>query len=141
MNKILAIMKKEVLQMMRDRLTLAMVFALPMIELLLFGFAIQTEVKHIPTAVFDQSMSAESRDLLDAFRSSGYFDITYNAGGYTEITNLIDSGKAKVGIIFPPDFKEKIKKGETAAVQVLVDVQLCQKHLHLQFFHYHTSEY
>ncbi|HBY04843.1 MAG TPA: ABC transporter permease [Desulfotomaculum sp.] len=121
MNKILAIMKKEVLQMMRDRLTLAMVFALPMIQLLLFGFAIQTEVKHIPTAVFDQSMSAESRDLLDAFRSSGYFDITYNAGGYTEITSLIDSGKARVGIIFPPDFKEKLKKGETAAVQVLVD--------------------
>jgi len=121
MSRILAIMKKEVLQMMRDRMTLAMVFALPLIQLLMFGFAIQTEVKHIPTAVFDQSLSAESRDLLEAFSASGYFDLTYNAKGYADITNLIDSGKAKVGIIFPPDFQENLKKGDTATVQVLVD--------------------
>ncbi len=107
--------------MRRDRLTLAITIALPLVQLLLFGYAIQTEVKHIPTAVFDQSLSAESRDLLEAFSASGYFDITCAAEGYDEITGLIDSGKAKIGIIFPPDFKESLKTGDTAAVQVLVD--------------------
>ncbi|OPY60110.1 MAG: Inner membrane transport permease YbhS [Pelotomaculum sp. PtaU1.Bin065] len=78
-------------------------------------------MKHISTVVFDQSMSIESRDLLDSFSSSGYFDITGTAKGYAEITKMIDSGKAKAGIIFPPDFAEKLRKGETAPVQVLVD--------------------
>ncbi len=121
MSRILAILKKEFLQMRRDRLTLGMVFALPLFQLLLFGYAIQTEVKHIPTAVFDQSLSAESRDMMEAFGASGYFDVYYAANGYDEITNMIDSGKAKVGIIFPPDFSENLKKGDTGTVQVLVD--------------------
>lgn len=121
MSRILAILKKEFLQMRRDRLTLGMVFALPLFQLLLFGYAIQTEVKHIPTAVFDQSLSAESRDMMEAFSASGYFDVHYSATGYAEITKMIDSGKAKVGIIFPPDFSENLKRGDTATVQVLVD--------------------
>ncbi|MCL6635060.1 MAG: ABC transporter permease [Peptococcaceae bacterium] len=121
MGRIMAILKKEVLQMKRDRLTLAMVFMLPMVQLLLFGFAIQTEVRHIPTAVFDQSLSPESRDLLEAFSASGYFDLAYTAKGYADITKMIDSGRARVGIVFPPDFAEKLKRGETAPVQVLVD--------------------
>ncbi len=121
MGRILAILKKEFLQMRRDRLTLGMVFALPLFQLLLFGYAIQTEVKHIPTAVFDQSLSAESRDMLEAFSASGYFDVYHAAAGYAEITHLIDSGRVKVGIIFPPDFSEGLKQGDTAAVQVLVD--------------------
>ena len=77
--------------------------------------------KHIPTAVFDQSLSPESRDLLESFTASGYFDLTYAAKGYTEITELIDSGKAKVGIILPPDFDRNLRRGESASVQVLVD--------------------
>ena len=121
MSRILAILKKEFLQMMRDRLTLAMVFMLPLVQLILFGYAIQTEVKNIPTAVFDQSLSAESRDLLGTFTASGYFDVAYAAKGYSEITELIDSGKAKVGIIFPADFDQNLRRGESAPVQVLVD--------------------
>jgi ABC-2 type transport system permease protein len=120
-SRILAILKKECLQMMRDRLTLGMVFMLPLVQLLLFGYAIQTEVKHIPTAVFDQSLSAESRDLLESFTASGYFDLTYDAKGYSEITELIDSGKAKVGIILPADFERNLRRGDSASVQVLVD--------------------
>ncbi|MGQ9824115.1 MAG: ABC transporter permease [Desulfotomaculales bacterium] len=121
MSRLMAIMHKEFLQMFRDRLTIGMVFALPLVQLLLFGYAIQTEVRHIPTAVFDQSMSSASRDLLDAFRASGYFEITRVAGSYREATEMIDSGKVKVGIIFPPDFSVSLKRGEPAAVQVLVD--------------------
>lgn len=121
MGRILAILYKEFLQMRRDRMTLGMVFMLPLVQLILFGYAIQTEVKHIPTVVFDQSLSAESRDLLDSFSASGYFDITSTAGSFTEVNGAIDSGKAKVGIIFPPDFDRGLKRGTPAQVQVIVD--------------------
>ena len=121
MSRILAILYKEFLQMRRDRMTLGLIFMLPLVQLLLFGYAIQTEVKHIPTVVFDQSLSPESRDLLNSFSASGYFDITLTAGSYSEVNEAIDSGKAKVGIIFPPDFDRDIKRGIPAQVQVIVD--------------------
>ena len=121
MLRILAILYKEFLQMRRDRMTLGMVFMLPLVQLLLFGYAIQTEVKHIPTVVFDQSLSAESRDLLNSFSASGYFDVTSAAGSYAEVNRAIDSGKAKVGIVFPPDFDRSLKRGTPAQVQVIVD--------------------
>ncbi|NLT94139.1 MAG: ABC transporter permease [Clostridia bacterium] len=121
MHRILAILKKEFLQMRRDKMTLGLIFMIPLVQLLLFGFAIQTEVKHIPTVVFDQSLTAESRDLLNAFSASGYFDIQYVVDEYSEVNQMIDSGKAKVGIIFPPDFATKVRRGASAQVQVLVD--------------------
>lgn len=107
--------------MRRDRMTLGLVFMLPLVQLLLFGFAIQTEVRHIPTVVFDQSLSGESRALLDSFSASGYFDVKYVAEDYGDVNKMIDSGKAKVGIVFPPDFAVSVNKGVPAAVQVLVD--------------------
>jgi len=102
-------------------MTLALIFMLPLVQLLLFGYAIQTEVKHIQTVVFDQSLSLESRDLLQAFTASGYFDVIGSVPSYDEVTRMIDSGQAKVGIIFPPDFARSLKRGEPSPVQVLVD--------------------
>ncbi len=121
MHRIFAVLHKELLQMRRDKMTLALVFLLPLVQLLLFGFAIQTEVKHIPTVVFDQSLTGESRALLDAFSASGYFDIEYAAGSYEEVNKMIDSGRARVGIVFPPDFAASVNRGVPAQVQVLVD--------------------
>jgi len=107
--------------MSRDRMTLALIFMIPLVQLLLFGYAIQTEVKHISTVVFDQSLSQESRDMLGSFTASGYFNITYAAGSYGDVTQKIDSGQAKVGIIFPPDFADNVRKGISAPLQVIVD--------------------
>ncbi|MFZ5590818.1 MAG: ABC transporter permease [Bacillota bacterium] len=121
MHRILAILRKEFIQLRRDRLTVALVFMLPLVQLLLFGYAIQTEVRHIPTVVFDQSLSAESREMLAAFQASGYFDITHSAGSYQEVNQLIDRGVVQVGIVFPPDFARSVARGDSAAVQVLVD--------------------
>ncbi|HWP98404.1 MAG TPA: ABC transporter permease [Syntrophomonadaceae bacterium] len=121
MNRILAVLKKEFIQMRRDRMTFALVLLIPLIQLLLFGYAIQTEVKHISTVVFDQSLSEESRDFLASFTASGYFDIHYTAQNYDEVTKLIDSGQAKVGIILPPDFARLVKRMDPATVQVIVD--------------------
>lgn len=121
MHRIMAILYKEFLQLRRDRMTLAMVLMLPLVQLLIFGFAIQTEVKHISTVVFDQSLSNESRSLLESFGASGYFDVKYSANSYDDVNQMIDSGKAKVGIIFPPDFAVNVNRGISAPVQVLVD--------------------
>lgn len=121
MSRILAVMKKEILQMGRDRMTLALIFMIPLVQLLLFGYAIQTEVKHISTVVFDQSLSQESRDMLGSFTASGYFNITYAASSYADVTQKVDSGQAKVGIIFPPDFADNVRKGISAPLQVIVD--------------------
>ncbi|NSW84293.1 MAG: ABC transporter permease [Syntrophothermus sp.] len=121
MSRITAVLYKEFLQIRRDRMTLALVFLIPLVQLLLFGYAIQTEVRHVPTVVFDQSLSPESRDLLQSFVASGYFDVVEAAGSYHEVNKTIDSGEAQVGIIFPPDFARCLKRGESGTVQVIVD--------------------
>jgi len=121
MKRLRALLIKEFLQMRRDRLTLAMMLVMPIVQLLLFGYAINTDVKHLPTIVFDQSLQQDSRDLLDSLTASGYFDLNYAANSFREINDAVDSGKTKVGIIIPPDFSENIKHGRTATVQVIVD--------------------
>jgi ABC-2 type transport system permease protein len=121
MRRLQALLIKEFLQMRRDRLTLVMMLGLPVIQLILFGFAINTDVKHLPTIVFDQSLQQDSRDLLSSLEASGYFDIKYVAKSYQEVNDAVDGGKTKVGIIIPPDFSESIKHGRKATVQVIVD--------------------
>jgi len=121
MRRLRAILIKEFIQMRRDRLTLAMMLMVPIVQLLLFGYAINTDVKHLPTIVFDQSLQQDSRDLLNSLAASEYFDINYVANSYQEINNAVDAGKAKVGIIIPPDFSDNLKHGRTASVQIIVD--------------------
>ncbi len=121
MNRIKALLKKEFIQMMRDKLTFAMMVGLPIIQLMVFGFAINTDVKHLPTIVFDQSLQQEGRDLLSSFTASEYFDVKYIANSYREVNDHIQQGKAKVGIIIPPDMTANIKHGRSASVQVIVD--------------------
>jgi ABC-2 type transport system permease protein len=116
-----ALLIKEFIQMRRDRLTLGMMVGLPIIQLLVFGNAINTDVKHLPTIVFDQSLQQEGRDLLSSFQASGYFDIKYVAKSYQEVNDAIEQGKTKVGIVIPPDFTENIKHSRSASVQVIVD--------------------
>lgn len=121
MRRLWALLVKEFIQMRRDRLTFGMMIGLPIIQLILFGFAINTDVKHLPTIVFDQSLRQDSRDLLNSLEGSQYFNIEYAAKNFNEVNDAVDSGKAKVGIIIPPDFTDNLKHGRTASVQVIVD--------------------
>ncbi len=121
MRRLRALLIKEFIQMRRDRLTFAMMIGLPIVQLLVFGFAINTDVKHLPTAVYDQSMQQDSRDFLAALTASEYFDVTQVAGSHEEVAAAVESGKTKVGVIIPPDFAENLKHGRSAAVQVIVD--------------------
>jgi len=121
MRRLRALLIKEFIQMGRDRLTFGMMVVLPVIQLLVFGFAINTDVKHLPTIVFDQSLRQDGRDFISALTASEYFEVKYTAASFEQVNQHIESGKAKVGIIIPPDFTENLKHGRQAAVQVIVD--------------------
>ena len=112
---------KEFIQMRRDRFTLGMMVGLPAIQLLLFGFAIRTEVRHLPTVVLDESRTAESRALVNAIRNTGNFDIVGTARGRAEVKRKVERGDARAAVIIPPDYEANIKRRRTAQAQVIVD--------------------
>ena len=119
-SRLYGIIAKEFIQLWRDGLALTLALFVPVAMLFIFGWAINTDVKHVTTAVFDQSGSVEARTLLEALENSQYFDIRHWARSQRELTRLIDSGDAKVGIVFPPDFARQLAR-RSAMVQVVVD--------------------
>lgn len=119
-SRLYGIIAKEFIQLLRDRLALTLMLFVPVAMLFIFGWAINTDVKHVPTAVFDQSNTVDSRRLLEAFENTQYFDIRQAAHSQRELTRLIDSGKAKVGIVIPPDFARQSSRRQVE-IQVIVD--------------------
>jgi len=114
-------MRKEFTHMRRDPRTLMMIFVMPILQLILLGYAVNTDVRNVPTAVFDQDNSGASRALLDAFRSTGYFSLGYVAYSETEVNRLIEGGKVRVGIIIPPGYHSDLDAGRTVEVAALID--------------------
>jgi ABC-2 type transport system permease protein len=114
-------MKKEFTHMRRDPRTLMAVLFMPILQLLLLGYASNTDVRNVPTVVFDQNNSRASRELLDAYRATGYFSLDYVAYSDADVNNLIEGGKARVGITIPPTFSADIQSGRQAQVSVLID--------------------
>ena len=119
-NRLGGIIAKEFIQLRRDGLALTLALFVPVAMLFIFGWAINTDVKHLRTVVFEQSGSAEAQTLLEAFENSQYFDILYRARSPRELTRMIDDGVAKVGIVIPPDFARALARRE-AEVQMVVD--------------------
>jgi ABC-2 type transport system permease protein len=113
--------RKEFIQMRRDRLTLGIMIGIPVVQLLLFGFAIQTDVRHIPTVVLDQSRTPESRDLIAAFEGTGSFRVTAYVNDRRALDDYLARGAAQAGIVVPVDYPRLLANGTTATVQVLVD--------------------
>jgi ABC-2 type transport system permease protein len=120
-GRALVIAWKELLQLRRDRLTLAMMIVLPVAQLLLFGYAINTDVRHIPTVVFDQDRSAASRDLARSMQATGFYDLVGEVGGYEEIDRAMRSGQARVALVVPAHFASDVTRGKATAVQLVVD--------------------
>lgn len=121
MTRFLAILKKEFIQMRRDKLTLAIMTVMPFIQLLIIGFAINTDVKHLSAVVYDQSLSQESREFLDSLTATEYYDINYIAKSYQEVNDRIQKGDAKVGVIIPADYSPRLKHNRGVQIQVIVD--------------------
>ena len=115
-----AVLRKEALQMARDKGTLRFALAVPVSQLVLFGL-IDTNVSHVPTAVFDQSRTAESRALIRDFENTSYFDVKRFVGSREALRAEIVSGRASVGIEVPPDFARKRLDQRPADFLVLID--------------------
>jgi ABC-2 type transport system permease protein len=114
-------LRKEFIQMRRDRLTFAMVVGVPIMEIALFGYAVRMEVKNLPTVVLDESHSSESRSLVTTLEQTQYLRIVGAVGSRQELKSEIESGRALAGIVIPPEFHIDIKRGRTAQAQVVVD--------------------
>lgn len=116
-----AIARKEFIQVRRDKATIYMVFIFPVMMLILYGFGIRYDVKLVPTTVFDQDGSFESRQYMERFAESPYFSIVRYVRGYDELERDINRGEARIGVVIPPDFGERISSNREATVQVIVD--------------------
>lgn len=117
----LAIAVKELRQLRRDRLTLAMTVVLPLVQLLLFGYAINTDVRNIPTVVYDQDQSAASRDLYRSLQATGFYEVVGHVTHYEQIGLSFRSGFARVALVIPEDFSRRIGRAEPARAQLVVD--------------------
>lgn len=121
LSRIWAMIRKEFIQMARDRATLGIMLMIPIIQLTLFGAAINTDVKNIPLAVLDNSNTEESRDLIGAFTNNQYFVLKGYTNQPAELKEWVDRGFVKVGLVIDPNFAIDLKRARPAKVQVFVD--------------------
>ncbi len=118
-SRLLSIIRKEFIQLFRDKRLLALILILPLVQLFLLGYAATNEVRNIPVAVFDQSHSPEGRALLNSYRASDYFMLAYSVNSDTELRQLIEKGQAGVGLIIPPDYATRLQEGNAQVAFIL----------------------
>ncbi|MBO8168399.1 MAG: ABC transporter permease, partial [Thermoanaerobacteraceae bacterium] len=120
-NRIRAIIWKEFIQIRRDKPSLAIALLLPLVMMLIFGYAVNTDVDNIKTVVFDQDMSSSSRRLIQSFEATGTFNVIGHVFSYEELRNSIDGGYARVGLVVPPGFGRNLYSGKSASLQIIID--------------------
>lgn len=116
-----AVAHKEFLHIMRDPRSLGMALALPLLMIILFGYALTLDVDRIPTVVYDASHTPESRDLIDAFRGSRYFSIVARADRYETIVRYINKDQCLMGLVIQPTYAADLLSGRGAEVQLILD--------------------
>ncbi len=120
-RRMLAVFIKEFQQMMRDRLTFAMAVGIPIIQLVLFGYAINTDPKGLPTAVISNDASVMARSLVAAVQNTGYFRITHSGTREDEGEALLAAGQVQFLLVIPGDFSQRVVRGERPALLLAVD--------------------
>jgi len=120
-GRMLAVVRKELIQLGRDRLTFAMIVGIPTLQLLLFGFAINLDIRHLPAAVLDQANTAHSRELLAELASSQVLDFRHSVVAPQEIEELMRRGEISAAVVIPSDFETRIARPDRPAWQVVVD--------------------
>ena len=121
LTRLLAVARKEVIQIVRDARSLMIVVIMPVTLMLLFGYGVNLDLKGLPIYVFDRDGSQQSQDLLKRFQASEYFKIARVVDSYPEIARALDDGHAKMGIVIPWDFSQRLRSGGPVQVQALVD--------------------
>ncbi len=115
------ILRKEFTHILRDPRALIIMFMIPVVMLLLLGYAATTDIRHMRTAVFDADRTSQSRDLVEAYRASDYFDITQYVQSEKEIGGLLDRGSVRAGIVIPSGYGDDLARGQTAQVAFIID--------------------
>ena len=116
-----AVMSKEFIQLTRDRLTYAMILIMPIVQLLLFGYAINNDPRQLPTAVLVQDRGVMARPVLNALTNTGYFRITVAANSQAELDRALARGEVQFAVVIPADFSRKVVRGQKASILVEAD--------------------
>jgi ABC-2 type transport system permease protein len=121
MKRVLQIIRKEFIQIRRDSALVRMVVITPLLQLLIYGYVVATDIRALPMAVLDQSASAESRRLVDRFTASDYFVVKEHVSSLDGIEDHLNSGRSLIALVIPEDYARDVRRGVRAKVQLLVD--------------------
>ncbi len=121
-RRVMVMARKELVQILRDPQSLMIVILMPVILVLLFGYGVNIDLKGLPVFVFDRDGTQQSQDLLKHFQASQYFHVARVVGNYDALTRGLDDGSAKMGIVIPWNFSQRLREGGPVQVQALVDV-------------------
>ena len=120
-SRLTSLIRKEFIQILRDPRTLILVLVMPVMQLFLLGYAATNDVRNVPLGVYNQDPGPEARSLLDAYRAADYFSLAYEVNSERALRDLIDSGKARAGLVIPPDYGERLQGNEQAEVAFILD--------------------
>lgn len=120
-TRLISLIRKEFIQILRDPRTLVLVLVIPIMQLLLLGYAATNDVRNVPMVVYDQDRGPAARALLDAYRAADYFRLAFQVDSEDDLRTLIDHGQARVGLIIPPDFTQRVQSGQQAQVAFVLD--------------------
>ena len=121
LRRIFAMMRKEVIQIWRDPRSLLIIFAMPVVQLIIYGYGVNLDIKHIPLCVYDRDATQSSQDLLKHFQATDYFEIVHVSDNYRDIVRQIDGGACTVAVVVPPQFSEDMHSHGQSHVQALLD--------------------
>ncbi len=121
LRRLAAVARKESLHLLRDWRSLTLALAIPLLLILLYGYALTLDLRNVPTVVWDQGRSPESRELLSLFGSSPYFTVKAYRNSYLELQEDLDRGRAMIAIVIPSDFAAKVQTGKPVQIQILGD--------------------
>jgi len=121
LRRLWAVTRKEGLHMIRDWRSLVLALVIPLVLVLLYGYALTLDLRDVPTVVWDQSRSVESRELLSLFQGSPYFSFIDFPNNYRDLQADLDRGRAMVALIIPADFGSKVKNGKPVYIQAITD--------------------
>jgi ABC-2 type transport system permease protein len=120
-HRVLAIMRKEVLQIRRDVPSLLITITMPLFLMLAFGYGVRFDIQHIPVYVYDREGSQQSQDFLKHFQASQYFRVVKAVDSYPALVAALDAGDCRLAVVIPPEFSEQLAAGGPVSVQALVD--------------------
>ena len=121
LDRMIAVLVKEFIQLTRDRVTYALILVVPIVQMLLFGYAINTDPRHLPTALLVQENSVLARSIVSSLANSAYFDIVRQARSPAELERLVRTGEVQFAITIPGDFTRRVVRGDRPQILVEAD--------------------